>query len=119
MFLSQAGAGNPDIPDAHLSLGCIYYFGRVGKKDVKRALYHFKQGAEGGNIIAAYYQRKISEKRDDNLLKWVLMPLIFLTIVLMALLTVSLGWNETLMSIVCGVVVILLVLAYLFRDRKQ
>ena len=117
MFLAQAEASNRDVPDAHLSLGCIHYFGKTGKKDIKRALYHFKQGAEGGNPVAAYYYRKASEKRDDKLLKWVLMPLIFLTIATGALLTLSLGWNETLVSIVCTVVVILLVLAFIFLRR--
>ena len=117
MFLAQAEASNRDVPDAHLSLGCIHYFGKTGKKDIKRALYHFKQGAEGGNPVAAYYYRKASEKRDDKLLKWVLMPLIFLTIATGVLFTISLGWNETLVPIVCTVVVILLVLAFIFLRR--
>lgn len=118
VFVSQASPGNPDYADAHCFLGCIYAFGEGVRKDTKKALAHFKEGAEHGNSIAAYYHNQITDKRDDRHLKWVVMPLIFGVIFGFAALSVFCGLNETLSRILSIVIVIAIALVFIFRAKK-
>lgn len=118
VFVSQASPGNPDYADAHCFLGCIYAFREAEVKDIKKALSHFQESAEHGNAIAAYYHNKITDKRDDRHLKWVVMPLIFGVIIGFAALSVFCGLNETLSLILSTVIVIAIALAYIFRAKK-
>ena len=118
VFISQASPGNPDYAEAHCFLGCIYAFGVGVKKDTKKALAHFKESAEHGNSIAAYYHNKITDKRDDRRLKWVVMPLIFGVIFGFAALAVFCGLNQTLSVILSTVIVIAIALAYIFHAKK-
>lgn len=118
VFLSQAGPRNRDVADAHLSLGCIYRFGETGRKDARRALYHFKESAERGNLIAEYYHAKLLDRRSERMLKWAMMPLVFAAIIGMVLLSSHFGWNDAVMDILSPVVVIGIVLFFIFRDKK-
>jgi hypothetical protein len=118
VFVSQASPGNPDYADAHCFLGCIYAFGEGVRKDTKKALSHFKESAEHGNSIAAYYHNKITDKRDDRYLKWLVMPLIFSVIFGFAALSVFCGLNQTLSGILSTVIVIAIVLVYIFSAKK-
>jgi len=119
VFISQASPTNKDIDDAHCFLGCIYYFGETGKKDVKKALYHFKQAAERGNPIAQNYYETVSDKRSTRILKWLVMPLIFIVIGGIVLLSNHFGWNGLVMDIVVPIIVIAIVLAFVFYERKN
>lgn len=76
VFIGQAGHNNKDLADAHCFLGCIYYFGEAGKKNIGKAIYHFKESAERGNPIGEHYYKLATTKRDNRILKWVLMPVI-------------------------------------------
>lgn len=118
VFVYQASPTNKDIADAHCFLGCIYYFGETGKKDMKKALYHFKEAAERGNPIAQNYYEMVSDKRSTRILKWLVMPLIFLVITGMVLLSDHFGWSEHVMEIVVPIIVIAIVLAFVFLYRK-
>ena len=117
-FIGLASPKNRDLADAHCFLGCIYYFGEAGKKDIKRAIYHFKESAERGNLIGEYYHGLATSKREDRILKWILMPIIFLMITLAALISDSFGWNENLVSVVITGIILLLILAYISNCRK-
>ena len=118
VFIGQACPNNRDLADAHCFLGCIYYFGEVGKKDIKKAIYHFKESAERENMIGEYYYSLATTKREDWSLKWILMPVIFFFIMTAALVSDSFGWNENLVSVVIIVIILLLILAYLSNCRK-
>ena len=118
VFISQASPNNRDLSDAHCFLGCIYYFGEAGKKDLKKAISHFKESAERENMIGAYYHNLATSKREDRILKWVLMPVIFLIIIVAALISDSFGWNENLVSVVITGIILLLILAYISNCRK-
>lgn len=117
-FVEQASPKNPDYAEAHCALGCIYYFGNAGKKDIKKAIIHFKESAELGNLIAESYHSKATDKRDDRRLKWIYMPLIIGVIIIGSALTAFLGWNSTLTFIISFVIVIGLVLLYLHNSKK-
>lgn len=119
VFVSQASPGNPDYAEAHCFLGCIYAFGEGVRKDTKKALAHFKESAEHCNAIAAYYHNKITDKRDDRRLKWVVMPLIFVVIFGFAALAVFCGLNQTLNVILSTVIVIAIALFYIFHAKKS
>ena len=118
VFIGQASPSNRDLADAHCFLGCIYYFGEAGKKDNKKAIYHFKESAERGNMIGEYYHNLATSKREDRIMKWILMPVIFLIIIVSALISNSFGWNENLVSAVVTGIILLLILAYLSNCRK-
>ena len=118
VFIGQASPNNRDLGDAHCFLGCIYYFGETGKKDIKKAISHFKESAERENLIGEYYHSLATTKREDRILKWVLMPIIFLIITVSVLLTESFGWNENLVSVIITGIILLLALAYIANCRK-
>ena len=118
VFVSQGSPGNPDYADAHCFLGCMYAYGEGGKKDIKKALSHFKESAEHGNSIAAYYHNKITDKRDDRHLKWLVMPLVFGVIFGFAVLSAFCGFNQTLGRILSIVIVIVISLFYIFHAKK-
>ena len=117
-FVGQASPNNRDIADAHCFLGCIYYFGEAGKKDVKKAIYHFKESAERENLIGEYYHSLATAKREERILKWILMPVIISIIIVAALFSDSLCWNENLVSVVITGIILLLILAYLSNCRE-
>jgi hypothetical protein len=118
VFVSQASPNHKDIADAHCFLGCIHYFGETGKKNMKKALFHFKKAAERGNPIAQYYYEMISDKLSTRILKWLMMPLIFLVIGGIVLLSDHFGWNGLVVDIVAPIIVIAIVLAFVFLCRK-
>lgn len=118
VFLEQASPRNRDVASAHQFLGCIYLFGKTGKKDIKQALLHLKAAAERGDLIASYYHSKTLDKRSDQALKWVVMPMIFAVIVALVLLSQHYGWNDTVVEIISGAVVTGIVLTFIFRDKK-
>ena len=118
VFIGLASPNNKDLADAHCFLGCIYYFREAGKKDIKIAIQHFKESAERGNMIGAYYHGIATTRREDLILKWILMPVIFLIIVVAALISDSFGWNENLVSVVITGIILLLILAYISNCRK-
>ena len=118
IFVSQASPGNPDYADAHCFLGCMYAFGEGGRKDIKKALSHYKESAEHGNPIAAYYHNKITDKRDDRYLKWLVMPLILFVIAGLAALSAFCGLNQTLGGVLSTVIVIAIVAVYIIRAKK-
>jgi hypothetical protein len=117
-FVSQASPNHRDIADAHCFLGCIHYFGETGKKNMKKALYHFKEAAEKGNSIAQNYYEMVSDKRSTRILKWLVMPLIFLVITGIVLLSDHFGWNGRVVDIVTPIIVIAIVLAFVFHEVK-
>ena len=117
-FVSQASPSNRDIAEAHCFLGCICYFGEAGKEDIKKAIYHFKESAERENLLGEYYHDLATSKREDRILKWVLMPVIIFIIIVAASFSDSLGWNENLVSVVITAIILLLTLAYLSNCRE-
>jgi len=119
VFVSQASPNNPDYADAHRFLGCIYGFGEAGKKDIKKALYHFKISAEHGDMIAEYYHGLLTEKRDDRQIKWILMPLILSVIFGLSWLSFRYGFNQTLGTIISVVITVAIVLVYVYHDKKE
>ena len=119
VFVSQASPNNPDYADAHRFLGCIYGFGEAGKKDIKKALYHFKISAEHGDMIAEYYHGLLTEKRDDRQIKWILMPLILSVISGISWLSFRYGFNQTLGTIISVVITVAIVLVYVYHDKKE
>jgi len=119
VFVSQASPNNPDYADAHRFLGCIYGFGETGKKDIKKALHHFKISAEHGDMIAEYYHGLLTEKRDDRQIKWILMPLILSVIFGLAWLSFRYGFSQTLCGIISVVITVAIVLVYVYHDKKE
>ena len=118
-FISQASPNNPDYSEAHFFLGCIYSRGEAGKKDIKKALYHYKISAELGHPIAEYYHNKITDKRGDRRLKWIVMPLIFLCIFGVSWLSSQYGLNQTLGGLISVILTIVIVLVFIYYDKKD
>ena len=119
VFVSQASPNNLDYADAHRFLGCIYGFGESGKKDIKKALYHFKISAEHGDMIADYYHGLLTEKRDDRQIKWILMPLILSVILGISWLSFRYGFSQTLCGIISVVITIAIVLVFVYHDKDE
>ena len=49
----EMAAEQGDI-DAYICLGYIWYYGRTGRKDYKKAFYYFCAGRDAGDLQAAY-----------------------------------------------------------------
>ena len=47
-------AAKLEYVDAYECLGYIYYYGRVGQPDYKKAFHYYKVASDKGNIVAAY-----------------------------------------------------------------
>lgn len=47
-------AASLEYVDAYECLGYIYYYGRVGQPDYKKAFHYYKLASEKGNLVAAY-----------------------------------------------------------------
>ena len=118
-FVDQAKSDNPDYAEAHFFLGCIYRSGEAGKKDIKKALHHFKIGAEHNHLIAEYYYNKMTAKQDDRRLKWIVMPLILFVIAAFAVLSAFVGFNRTLGGILSVVIAIAILVVYIIRAKKS
>jgi hypothetical protein len=117
-FVSQASPGNPDYAEAQCFLGCIYAFKEAGRKDTKKALEHFEEAARHGNPIAAYYHNRVTDKRDDRILKWVVMPLILGTIFFFSWLSAEHGFNSTLGGIMSVVSTICIAAGYILLSKR-
>lgn len=47
-------AASLEYVDAYECLGYIYYYGRVGQPDYKKAFHYYKLASDKGNLVAAY-----------------------------------------------------------------
>lgn len=47
-------AANLEYVDAYECLGYIYYYGRVGQPDYKKAFHYYKLASDKGNLVASY-----------------------------------------------------------------
>ena len=119
LFVDQASSDNPDYAEAHFFLGCIYRSGEAGKKDIKKALHHFKISAEHNHPIAEYYYNKLTAKQDDRRLKWIVMPLILFVIAGFATLSSFCGFNRTLGGILSAVIAITISVVYILRAKQS
>lgn len=89
-----------DYAEAECALGHKYRTGDGVKKSIKKAMYHYRNADENGDLIAFWYLRKLEREQDVRCLKFIIMPIFFAVNFGAACLTVYLHWNETLVGIV-------------------
>lgn len=65
-----------------LELGHRYRTGNGVKKDIRKAMMHYKNADEAGDLIGHWYYKKQERERDERQLKYILMPVIFLVMFL-------------------------------------
>lgn len=73
-------AAKKDDMNAYSCLGYIYYYGRIGKKDYKKAYECFKKASDMGDIISGYkladmYHRGFYVDKDEQKYKEIIMSL--------------------------------------------
>ena len=69
-YYLMAAEEEPNNLYAHLNLGYIYYYGRTGPRDYKKAFYHYYRAMERGSDTAAYklsdmYQEGLYVEKDE------------------------------------------------------
>ena len=107
-----------DYAEAECSLGHKYRTGDGVKKDIKKAMYHYRNADENGDLIAYWYLRKLEREQDDRRLKFILMPTLFAIFAGAACLTVFLHWNETLVGIVATILCCLIATLFIIHSKK-
>ena len=107
-----------DYAEAECALGHKYRTGDGVKKDIKKAMYHYRNADENGDLIAYWYLRKLEREQDDRHLKFIVMPAIFAILIGAACLTVFLHWNETLVGIVATIFCCLIAILFVIHSKK-
>ena len=107
-----------DYAEAECALGHKYRTGDGVKKDIKKAMCHYRNADENGDLIAYWYLRKLEREQDDRHLKFIVMPAIFAIVFGAACLTVFLHWNETLVCIVAAIFCCLIAILFVIHSKK-
>ena len=107
-----------DYAEAQCALGHKYRTGDGVKKDIKKAMCHYRNADENGDLIAHWYLRKLEREQDDRRFKFIVMPVIFAILAGAAFLTVSLQWNETLVELIATILCCIIVTLFVIRSKK-
>ena len=107
-----------DYAEIQCELGHKYRTGDGIKKDIKKAMYHYRNADEMGNLIAHWYLCKLEREQDNRRLKFIIMPAIFAILAGSACLSEFLKWNETLVGIVATILCCLIVTLFVIHSKK-
>lgn len=107
-----------DYADAQCELGHKYRTGDGVKKDIKKAIYHYRNAEEKDDLIAHWYLCKLEREQDDRRLKYIIMPAIFAILAGSACLSEFLQWNDTLVSVVAAILCCLIATLFVIHSNK-
>ena len=107
-----------DYAESQCALGHKYRTGDGVKKDIKKAMNHYRNADKNGDLIAHWYLCKLEREQDDRRLKFIVMPVIFAILAGAACLTVFLHWNETLVGIVVALLCCLIATLFVIYSKK-
>ena len=107
-----------DYAEAECALGHKYRTGDGVKKNIKKAMYHYRNADENGDLIAYWYLRKLEREQDDRHLKFIVMPAIFAILIGAACLAVFLHWNETLVGIVASILCTVIATLFVIHSKE-
>ena len=107
-----------DYAEIQCGLGHKYRTGEGVKKDLKKAMNHYRNADEKGDLIAHWYLRKLEREQDDRRLRFIVMPVIFAILAGAACLSEYLHWNETLVGIVVSILCCLMVTLFVIHSKK-
>lgn len=107
-----------DYAEVQCELGHRYRTGDGVKKDIKKAIYHYRKADENGDLIAHWYLCKLEREQDDRRLKFIVMPVIFAILAGAACLSEFLHWNETLVGIVAAILSCLIATLFVIHSKK-
>ena len=107
-----------DYAETQCAFGHKYRTGDGVKKDIKKAIYHYRNADENGDLIAHWYLCKLEEKQDDRRLKFIVVPTIFAILAGAACLTELYHWNETLVGIVASFLCCLIATLFIIHSKK-
>ena len=118
MIMMSKKHSQKDYADAQCELGHKYRTGDGVKKDIKKAIYHYRNADENGDLIAHWYLCKLEREQDDRRLKYIIMPAIFAILAGAACLSEYLHWNDTLVGIVAAILCCLIVTLFVIHSKK-
>ena len=107
-----------DYAEFQCELGHKYRTGDGVKRDLKKAMYHYRNADEKGDLIAHWYLCKLEREQDNRRLKFIIMPAILAILAGSACLSELLKWNETLVGIVATILCCLIVTLFVIHSKK-
>ena len=107
-----------DYAEVQCELGHKYRTSDGVKKDIKKAMHHYRNADLNGNLIAHWYLCKLQQERDDRLLKFIIMPAIFAILAGAAYLSEFHHWNPTLVGLVATILCCLIATLFVIHSKK-
>ena len=108
-----------DYAEAQCELGHKYRTGDGVKKDIKKAMSHYRNADKNGDLIAHWYLCKLEREQDDRRLKFTIMPAIFAILAGAVCLSEFLHWNSTLVGIAAAILCCLIASSFVIHSKKR